>query len=354
MTRIVALVPAHNESSTIGPTIEALLAQTRPLDLIVVSANNCTDDTADVARSYRYPVVVIDVQGNVHRKSEAMNLAWSIYCKNADIVICSDADTKLSPHAVCDWEQEFAARPKLGGSSSKPVMLGTSLLARIQKAEFTKSASISLRRGATNVISGTGCAYRNNALREIAARDDQPDGPWSYASAVEDFYLTYRLREADWRCVVSPTVWCLTGSMPTIKTLWAQRIKWQTGTVQDLLRFGLNALTWREWLTQAMGLLCIVFWILWPTVEIMAVATGQIHFTWLTVTIFPAFFSAITLYEAMKIHDKDRWDIVVALSLFPMFLYTWLMMGWVSASWWRILRRDKSDLWAVQYKAEGI
>jgi len=50
--RMVALVPAHDEAVGIGATIEALLAQTRPLDAIIVIGDNCTDDTVAIASRY--------------------------------------------------------------------------------------------------------------------------------------------------------------------------------------------------------------------------------------------------------------------------------------------------------------
>ena len=69
------------------------------------------------------------------------------------------------------------------------------------------------------------------------------DGPWSYASDVEDFELTYRLRRLGHACKVSYTVRAYTDAMVTVRALWAQRMKWQGGTVEDLLRIGVNRLT---------------------------------------------------------------------------------------------------------------
>ncbi len=48
---VAALIPAWNEEKFIAATIEGLGRQTRPPDLIVVIANNCTDDTAAAARA---------------------------------------------------------------------------------------------------------------------------------------------------------------------------------------------------------------------------------------------------------------------------------------------------------------
>ena len=48
---VAVLVPAWNEEKSIAATIDGLHSQTRPPDLIVVVANNCTDDTAAAARA---------------------------------------------------------------------------------------------------------------------------------------------------------------------------------------------------------------------------------------------------------------------------------------------------------------
>jgi hypothetical protein len=48
---VVAVIPAWNEALCIADTIRALQHQTRPPHLIVVVANNCTDNTAASARA---------------------------------------------------------------------------------------------------------------------------------------------------------------------------------------------------------------------------------------------------------------------------------------------------------------
>ncbi|MCW2806010.1 MAG: peptidoglycan-N-acetylglucosamine deacetylase [Propionibacteriaceae bacterium] len=112
-----------------------------------------------------------------HKKSEALNTAWARYGRDADIVICLDADTVMPPNAVKDWEQELIGdadrleneqvwldttdpgttqvKPRgalpLGGSSSKFTMLGTDFLTRLQRAEFSRWTDTALRRGWTSV-----------------------------------------------------------------------------------------------------------------------------------------------------------------------------------------------------------
>lgn len=47
---IAAVVPAHNEADVLTPTIDDLKKHMRPNDRILVVADNCSDDTAGVAR----------------------------------------------------------------------------------------------------------------------------------------------------------------------------------------------------------------------------------------------------------------------------------------------------------------
>ena len=51
--RFAIVIPARNESAVIGDTIKCLLAQKYPRELfdIYVVADNCTDNTAEIARA---------------------------------------------------------------------------------------------------------------------------------------------------------------------------------------------------------------------------------------------------------------------------------------------------------------
>lgn len=347
--RIIALIPAHNEEDGIAAAISSLLAQTRRPDTIIVVPNGCTDRTAEIARSY--PVVVWDLPRDPHKKSGVLNKAWRRYGQGADLVVCIDGDTRLPDFAVEHWEKEMED-PLTGGISSQPVMTGNSVLSRIQRAEFAESATLSLRRGWCRVVSGTGCMFRNEALREASLIEGQ-EGPWTYLSVVEDYHLTFQLRKMGWLCVMSPTVYCYTGSMTTVKALWHQRIKWQSGTIGDLINFGLNRLNWREWMQQAFGLICVIFWVLWLTYNGAELAHGHLipNWSWL---FYPAVFSVVESIHAWRIHGRDWKDMVLAATLVKALFYTWLSMAWILASWVVILRGSTRDLWQAQYAAEGM
>jgi poly-beta-1,6-N-acetyl-D-glucosamine synthase len=350
--RIVALVPAHNEEEGLGPAIESLLAQERKLDAIVVISDNSTDSTVALAKSYP-GVIVLETEGNKYRKSGALNYGWHTYAKDADIVVSIDGDTRLPAHAVRDWEKEFNRNPVLGGSSSQPIMTGDGFLPRIQRNEFSRGCQMSLKRGWARVVSGTGCAYRNAALHECARMPNRV-GPWTYESVVEDYHLTYNMRQHGWLCEMSDTVWCWTGSMTKWKALWYQRIKWQAGTCGDLLAFGFNRLNYREWLQQGFLLLCLAFWAVWWGLNGTRILDGTWHFSAFWNIVCPAVFSALELIHVKRQREKDGWDYLFGGLLIYMTLYSLLATSWGLASWVKVLRAKMGDLWAPQYRAEGM
>lgn len=351
---LIALIPAYNEAESIAATIEAVLAQTRPADHVVVIPNGCTDQTAAIAR--RYPVTVMELPRLPHKKSEALNTAWLAFGKDADTVICLDADTVLPPHAFKDWEQELADNPVLGGSSSKFTMQKPGFLSRLQKAEFSTWTDDSLRRGYTTVLAGTGCAIRGQALREVAAVEPH-HLPWAYDSAVEDFKLTYQIRKLGYFCHVSPTVRAYTDSMTTIKALWAQRQKWSQGTQHDLLDFGYNRLTRLDWGQQAMGLLNIGLKTLWLAIIVGYALIGSLTIMWFWL-LLPVLFIALDVKRAMRIPHRDWKDVLIAASFFPNEAFMWLRAAWTAVSWFHVIKaritNNHTDLWAKQSTAEGI
>jgi biofilm PGA synthesis N-glycosyltransferase PgaC len=351
--KIVALVPAYNEESTVAATITALLNQTVPVSIVVIP-NGCTDATAEVAR--QHPVTVMELPKLEHKKSEAMNLAWLAHAQDADFVITVDADTLLDPNSVEEWMRAFAADPLLGGSSARFTMRGTNFLARLQRADFAVSIDISLRRGTTNVLAGAGSCFRNGLLHKLVKSDSRV-GPWSYASVVEDLEVTYRIREMGFRTTVSPTVRAYTGSMASWKALRGQRMKWMTGTIEDLISYGWNKNTTGMWAQQAAGLLYPVLSALFITMMTYTEMHGGVRFSpwWLVV---PILSWAKSIKHASRVPNRDRIDIALGAAVLVYEVFGIIRMVWHVTAWIAVLRErmtgKRKDRWALQYAAEGV
>ncbi|WP_322513888.1 glycosyltransferase family 2 protein [Rhodopseudomonas palustris] len=98
---ISIVVPAHNESSVIGRTLNQWIADPASDGIsAVVVCNGCTDDTAMVARTFGPTVEVVETE--IASKTHALNLGDQIsgtfprFYVDADIVISADAIRALA------------------------------------------------------------------------------------------------------------------------------------------------------------------------------------------------------------------------------------------------------------------
>ncbi len=355
--KVTALVPAYNEAKDIGATIEALLAQTVPVDIVVLP-NGCTDNTAEIARSY--PVHVMEFPRLEHKKSQAMNHGWWEFCEDSDLVITVDADTVLTPTAVAEWVAEFEANPNLAGSCARFTMhQDGKLLTRLQRMDFAMGIDISLRRGWTCVLAGAGSCFRNSVLTTLAERNDR-EGPWCYASAVEDFEVTYRARQLGYDCSVSPKVRAYTGAMATWSALRAQRRKWLTGTIEDLISFGLNKQTKVMWAQQAVGWVSFLILMLFAALMTVTILSGTWHYSAIGIVfsfVVPALILIKNVKHSLRIPHRDKWDVALACSIVTYEVFSWIRTYWFLTAWGTVIRskltRKRRDLWELQYLAES-
>lgn len=374
---IAVLIAAHNEEASIAATLASVMSQQRRADRIIVAADNCSDRTVDLARGF--PVTVFETDRNRAKKPGALNQAWRQYCADADLVVCIDADTVLDQNALLDWEAEFLSDRNLGGCSAKFTMRVTDdlswhqkLLVRIQRAEFAKWTDLALKRGRrTNVLAGTACCIRNDTLRDIAAwrlanHSTAIATPWLETSVVEDFELTYRMRQMGWQTRVSATVRAYTDAMTDVRSLWAQRMKWQVGTVSDLLEFGYNDLTRFDWWQQAQGLVAVTVRFLWIALLVAAAIFGRLELRplWL---LPPVLFLMNDVRQSFRIPHCQPADVVVAALLLPQECFAVMRAGWFLASWaevvgarlrgslgsaLRLAPAKPRDRWSLQFRAE--
>jgi len=94
------LVPAHNESAGIIPTLTDARSQLRVTDRLLVVADNCSDDTAQVARAEGADVFE---RRDPERRGKGYALSAGVAYLSLDppdIVVIVDADCRISPNAI--------------------------------------------------------------------------------------------------------------------------------------------------------------------------------------------------------------------------------------------------------------
>ena len=98
--RIGVIVPAHNESSGLLPTLADLRSQLLPSDRLVVVADNCTDDTATIASTAGAEVIERHDQFRVG-KGYALDFGLRhLQLDPPEVVIVIDADCRVGERAI--------------------------------------------------------------------------------------------------------------------------------------------------------------------------------------------------------------------------------------------------------------
>ncbi len=99
--RVVAVIVAYNRRDLLRVALDALAAQTRGLDAVVVVDNCSTDDSADVARTHALGPEVLRLGRNTGGAGGfAVGLAHAVTTQRADLVWLMDDDTIPFPGAL--------------------------------------------------------------------------------------------------------------------------------------------------------------------------------------------------------------------------------------------------------------
>jgi cellulose synthase/poly-beta-1,6-N-acetylglucosamine synthase-like glycosyltransferase len=98
--RVAVIVPAHNESLGLVPTLQDIKAQLGAGDRLIVVADNCTDDTAVVATEAGAEVIV---RNDPKRIGKGFAMGWGITHLSQDppdFVLFIDADCRLQADLI--------------------------------------------------------------------------------------------------------------------------------------------------------------------------------------------------------------------------------------------------------------
>ncbi len=359
--KVVVVVPAHNEQASIGRTLHALLQQTRRPDRIVVVADNCTDGTVEVVKRFGRKVTLIETAGNRDRKVGALRAAWQQYVAYGfDYMLGVDADTVLSPNSLEDLERELEASPKVGGIMARYTFdpdLAESRwargLIRLQRLEFASwTLDMLHRKRNTYVLGGQATLFRVQALAEVV-EGERRLSPWDPEAQVEDMELTWALSTRNWETKVSATARAYAGPMITVRSLWAQRRKWDEGMIRLLLGTKIGATTIYPWRMQAKMAVNALTRVMFFTLLGTSLLIGS--FTWNWIWIAPPVLAALlNLKHARKAPGHTPLDLLMAGSLVGVELYLWFRLCVWTASWTTVIAGIRRDGWARQYKAEGL
>ncbi len=164
---ISILVAARNEEPNIAACLDALFNQDYPKDRfeIWVGDDQSEDDTAAIVQSYtsKYPNVhLLSIETQLkHQRGKSNVLAQLAQQAKGEYFFITDADTTVVPEWLNCMMGYFS--PEIGVITGVTAIKGTSLFARLQKAEwlfYTAQGHLYAQKGKPVTAMGNNMAVR--------------------------------------------------------------------------------------------------------------------------------------------------------------------------------------------------
>jgi cellulose synthase/poly-beta-1,6-N-acetylglucosamine synthase-like glycosyltransferase len=324
---VTVLIPAHNEEASLPATLSSLRSQSHTPERIVVVADNCTDSTVAIAR--RAGVDVIESIGNTRKKAGALNQALDRLLPDLgdnDVVMVMDADTILDDGFLEAAVGRFVSDRGLmavGGLFYGED--GAGMLGQFQRNEYLRyGREVGRRRGRVFVLTGTASLFRPVALRTVAASrgtsiPGTPGDVYDTAALTEDNELTIALKSLGALMLSPGQCTVVTEVMPTWRTLWAQRLRWQRGALENLGAYGVTPQTFRYWAQQlgiGYGVLALFCYFLLMGLTVLSLDRWVWFPFWLGI-------GAVFVVERVVTVWRGGWAArLLALALFPELYYS--------------------------------
>ena len=244
MHRYAVLISARNEEAVIVPLIESILGQDYPSEHITVFvvADNCTDNTADVARQAG-AVVWERFSNEKVGKGYGLDFLLSKIGKNYkkdyfDGYFVFDADNLLSENYISEMNKTFSDGHRIVTSYRNSKNYGDNWITAGYALWFMREAR---QLNHARMLLGTSCAVSGTGFlvhREILERA----GGWKFFLLTEDIEFTvYNVLKGE-KIAYCNTAVFYDEQPVTFRQSWRQRMRWARGYLQVFAKYGTQLL----------------------------------------------------------------------------------------------------------------
>lgn len=233
--RFAVLIAARNEENVIGDLIDSLQRQTYPAALIdiYVVADNCTDRTADIARTHG---AIVEERFDLTRigKGYALHFLTDRIQKTYDAYIIFDADNIIDPNYIREINKIFSAGYNIVTSYIHAQNYGDNWISAGYGLWFLRDAQYLNRPrmllGTSCGSCGTGLLFSHEILQEY--------GGWNFFLLTEDVeFVVHSVVHGHKIGYCANAI--LYDEQPTsFRQSARQRIRWARGYLQVLRRYG--------------------------------------------------------------------------------------------------------------------
>ena len=338
--KFMMILPAHNEASVIGALVESLQALDYPKELydIYVIADNCTDNTAQIAKDLG---AIVYERFDEKRKTKGFAMQWFLNQKikeNADYdAFCVfDADNVVDKNflnamnkKLCQGEEIVLGYRDIKNPADSWISAGYALFYWMMN-RFYHLARYNL--GLSPLINGTGFMVDFNLIK--------PTG-WDTITLTEDIEFSLK-NIAKGRKLGWATDAIVYDEQPTeFKQSWSQRSRWTVGHLQcmkyytkDLAEGVLEYRTLMNFdgFLYLMGIpMMIVTFLLLAINTVIFLADGMSagmlifnYIKYLVATFIVPVFTAIFVMIIEKKPIKKMWKGII---LYPVFMASWILIN---------------------------
>ena len=238
--RYAVLISARNEENVVGNLIDCIRSQTYPSELIDIwlVADNCTDETARVARDKGCHVVERFDSAKVGKGYALTYLLDQMIDKGLedvyDAYFVFDADNRLDPHYIEEMNKAFQSGFRILTSYRNSVNLSDnwvssgSALWFIRESRFLNNSRMLF--GSSCHVGGTGFMFS----REIMKRNRG----WKFHLLTEDLEFTMDSVLHGDRVGYCGTAILYDEQPVTFRQSWRQRLRWSKGFLQVFRYYG--------------------------------------------------------------------------------------------------------------------
>jgi len=229
--RTAVLIPAHNEETVIGETLNSIVPQLQSDDRLIVVADNSTDNTAAIAIDAHAEVIV---RSDLTCRGKGFALDFGIRHLEADppdIVIIIDADCQVGCGSI-DRLARCCAQTSRPVQALYLILAGPHATLKMRIAEFASTVKnrvrpLGLQRlGLPCQLMGTGMAFPWKCIRSATL---------ATGHIAEDLKLGLDLARAGTPPVFFPEA-LVTSDFPTsARAVLDQRTRWEHGHLSIIL-----------------------------------------------------------------------------------------------------------------------
>lgn len=234
------LIAARNEEQVLPHLLQSIRAQNYPQDKlgVYVVADNCTDDTARVARENGAQVLerfdtqrlgkgyaLHDLIGYIRRLGEL---------EQYDAFLVFDADNLLAQDYVmqmnrlcCDGYEAFCGYRNSKNFGTNWLTSGYSLMFLHDCMHMNRAR---MNIGSSCIVSGTGFGFTRSVLER--------SGDWSFFTLTEDTQFSYWCAANNIRVAFCPEAMVYDEQPTTFRQSWNQRVRWVQGSFQVAMKSG--------------------------------------------------------------------------------------------------------------------